>query len=277
MACAAAMGRARATSAQRIVRLHYLPLSLPIYSILVGLFVLLAVLIQVGALRYAYIRIGLSPRAALLLLLASLVGSYLNIPVAELPAQQILSGQVIDYFGMRYIVPVVTDWPTTVIAVNVGGALIPGFTSFYLLAKSHQWRRGVLATIGVAAICHLVAHPVPGFGIALPVFVPVIATAVIAVLLSRPHAAQLAYIGGSLGTLIGADLLNLDKVQGLGAPIASIGGAGTFDGIFVTGILAVLIASMSRRSDRPGPHTGPMSPATPTTANVSGPVHHAAE
>jgi uncharacterized membrane protein len=38
---------------------------------------------------------------------------------------------------------------------------------------------------------------------------------------SRAYAAPLAYIGGSLGTLIGADLLNLDKLQGLGAPIAS--------------------------------------------------------
>jgi uncharacterized membrane protein len=45
--------------------------------------------------------------------------------------------------------------------------------------------------------------------------------------------------------LIGADLLNLGKVQGLGAPVASIGGAGTFDGIFLIGILAVLIASLS--------------------------------
>jgi uncharacterized membrane protein len=31
----------------------------------------------------------------------------------------------------------------------------------------------------------------------------------------------------------------------MGAPVASIGGAGTFDGIFLTGILAVLIASLS--------------------------------
>ena len=54
----------------------------------------------------------------------------------------------------------------------------------------------------------------------------------------------LAYIGGSMGTFIGADLLNLDKVQGIGAPVASIGGAGTFDGIFLTGILAVLLASI---------------------------------
>ena len=234
-------------------QLHYLPLPLPFYSILVGLFILLVVLIQLGALRYAYMRIGLSPRAALLLLLASLAGSYLNIPVAELPAKEIVSGQVINYFGMLYVVPAVTDWPTTVIAVNVGGAVIPGLTSFYLLVKNRLWSRGVLATVGVAAICYLVADPVPGLGIAVPVFVPVIATVVIAVLLSRQHAAPLAYIGGSLGTLVGADLLNLDKVQGLGAPVASIGGAGTFDGIFVTGILAVLIASLSGRSAKPSP------------------------
>jgi uncharacterized membrane protein len=42
--------------------------------------------------------------------------------------------------------------------------------------------------------------------------------------------------------LIGADLFNLGQIQGLGALVASIGGAGTFDGIFITGILAVLLA-----------------------------------
>jgi uncharacterized membrane protein len=84
---------------------------------------------------------------------------------------------------------------------------------------------------------------VPGLGIAVPVFVPALATAIVAMLMSRQYAAPLAYIGGSLGTLIGADLTNLDRVRGLGVPVASIGGAGTFDGIFLTGILAVLLAS----------------------------------
>jgi uncharacterized membrane protein len=70
-------------------------------------------------------------------------------------------------------------------------------------------------------------------------------------LLSRRHAAPLAYISGSLGTLIGADLLNLGRVEGLGAPVASIGGAGTFDGIFLTGILAVLIASIFSPYENP--------------------------
>jgi uncharacterized membrane protein len=67
--------------------------------------------------------------------------------------------------------------------------------------------------------------------------------AAIALLLSRKAAAALAYISGTLGTLIGADLLNLGKIHGLGAPVASIGGAGTFDGIFLTSIAAVLLAS----------------------------------
>jgi uncharacterized membrane protein len=85
---------------------------------------------------------------------------------------------------------------------------------------------------------------VAGIGIAVPVFLPALATAAVALLLSRENAAPLAYIAGSMGTLIGADLTNLDKVAGLGAPVASIGGAGTFDGIFLTGILAVLRASL---------------------------------
>jgi uncharacterized membrane protein len=226
-------------------QIHYLPLSPAFFSILVGLFILLIALIQVGALRYVYLRLGVSSRVALLLLLASLFGSYLNIPVVELPdQQQLLSGQDIYFFGMRYSVPVVVDWPGTIIAVNVGGALIPTVMSLYLLARNGLWGLGLLATACVAAVCHHLARPVPGLGIALPIFVPAIVTAIVAMVLSRRYAAILAYVGGSLGTLIGADLLNIGNIQGLGAPVASIGGAGTFDGIFITGILAVLIASL---------------------------------
>jgi uncharacterized membrane protein len=93
-------------------------------------------------------------------------------------------------------------------------------------------------------VIHWMADPVPGLGIAVPVFMPGLVTAVVALLLSRKDAPPVAYIAGGLGTLIGADLTNLDKVRGLGAPVASIGGAGTFDGIFLTGILAVLLASL---------------------------------
>jgi uncharacterized membrane protein len=228
-------------------QLHYLPLTPTFFSILVGVFLMLVALIQLGILRYAYRRVGVSSRAALMLLLGSLAGSYVNLPVAELPEQQIVAGREITYFGMHYVVPVVADWPGTVIAVNVGGALIPILVSIHLLGRNRLWGEGLLATACVATVCHFLADPVPGVGIALPVLVPALTTAVVALLLSREHAAPLAYISGSLGTLIGADLLNLDKVQGLGAPIASIGGAGTFDGVFLTGILAVILASFSGR------------------------------
>jgi uncharacterized membrane protein len=228
----------------RASQLHYLPLSPTIYLLLVGLFVVLVVLIQIRVLRYTYERLGLSPPVALLLLLGSLLGSAINIPVAELPGQSILSGREISYFGMRYIIPTVLDWPGTVIAINVGGALIPSLTSFYLLATQRLWGSGLVAIACVAAICYWLAEPVPGLGIALPVFAPSLAAAAVALLLSRQQAAPLAYISGSLGTLIGADLLNLDKISGIGAPVASIGGAGTFDGVFLAGVIAVLIASL---------------------------------
>jgi uncharacterized membrane protein len=209
--------------------------------------------VQLGILRYAFMRLGVSPATALLLLFASLFGSYFNIPIVELPEQRLLSGQEVDFFGMRYMVPVVHEWPGTVIAVNVGGAVIPTLMSLYLLARNQLWGRGLVATAIVAVVCYLLSQPVRGVGIAEPVFVPSLTAAIVAFLLSREHAAPLAYVCGSLGTLVGADLLNLGAIRGLGAPVASIGGAGTFDGIFLIGIVAVLLASIPRSRDSAQP------------------------
>ena len=228
---------------------HYLPLTPGFFSILVALFIgLLVILVVIGALRHAYLSLGVSPRTALLLLLGSLIGSYFNIPVAVLPPEQVESDKVIEFYGMQYNVPVVENLPGTVNANNVGGAVIPTIMSIYLLASRGLWISGTIATAIVAIVLHWLADPVPGVGIAVPIFVPAIVTAVISLLLSRRDAAPLAYISGSMGTLIGADLTNFDKVAGLGAPVASIGGAGTFDGIFLTGILAVLLAGLYRPS-----------------------------
>ena len=232
-------------------QVHYLPLTPGLFSILVILAVGLIILIQLRILRYAYMRLGVGPGAALFLLFGSLIGSYFNIPITVLPGQPVMSGQIVDFYGMRYVVPFVTSWPGTVLAVNIGGAVIPTIMSTYLVIRYNLWLKAAIATAIIAAIIHAMATPVPGVGIAVPVFAPVVATAIIAFILSREYAAPLAYIGGSMGTLIGADLLNLDKVQDLGAPIASIGGAGTFDGVFLTGVLAVLLGSLfSPAADR---------------------------
>jgi uncharacterized membrane protein len=233
-------------------QVHYLPLTPGLFSILVLLFVVLLILIQLRILRYAYMRLGIGPGMALLLLFGSLIGSYFNIPITVLAGPAVRSGQIVEFFGMRYIAPVVA-WPGTVLAVNVGGAVIPTLMSAYLMFRYQFWLKATLVTAAIALVIHSMATPVAGIGIAVPVFAPVMTTAILAFLLSREYAPPLAYIGGSMGTLIGADLMNLDKITGLGAPVASIGGAGTFDGIFLTGILAVLLAGVATPARPPRP------------------------
>ena len=224
---------------------QYLPLALPFYMLFAAALVVLLVLIQIHVLSYAYSRLGMSSGAALLLLFGSLLGSYVNIPMAVLGRESFVREGEVSYFGMRYVVPMIVDSPGVILAVNVGGAVIPTLLSFYLLTREQIFWRGLVAVACVAFICNRLAEPVPGVGIAIPTFVPPIAAALVAIVLSWRNAAPLAYIGGSLGVLIGADLLNLDRIVGLGAPVAAIGGAGTFDGIFVTGLLAVLLASLT--------------------------------
>src|SRR5574337_841539 len=221
---------------------HFFPLALPFAILFFLLVALLITMIEIGILRYAYEKIGINRRYVFTLLLLSLLGSSINIPIAELPTERVLSDQEVAFFGMRYIIPLVQEWPRTVVAVNVGGAVIPTLLSLYLLLKNGMYSRNLIAVTFVATIVHIMAHPVRGVGIAVPIFIPPLEIGRAALLLARRRAPAMAYIAGSLGTLIGADLLNLGKIQGLGAPVASIGGAGTFDGIFLTGILAVLLA-----------------------------------
>lgn len=224
---------------------HYFPVTWPY---LVAFFILLIVsFVMVFVLRYAYTRMGVPTRYVLIVLLCSLIGSQINVPVAQLPPEKVVSDQIVSYHGIRIVIPEVENWPATIIAVNIGGAFIPFCLSIYLMIKNRLYIASVVGVTIVALVVHMLAEPVHGVGISVPVYIPPIVSAIVAVCLAWRQAPPLAYIVGSLGTLIGADLTNLDKVQGLGAPIASIGGAGTFDGIFVTGILAVLLSPATAR------------------------------
>lgn len=221
---------------------HFLPHPLWVYLGFLALLAAVIALVEVGILHYTADRLGLPRRLAFLLLLLCLIGSYVNIPVAELPPEPVESDRVVFYFGVPYVVPIVEEWPGTVVAVNVGGAIIPAVLSIYLLVRNQLYLEGLLGVVAVSLVVHALAQPIPGIGISVPTLTPPIAAAVFAMLLSRGRSAPLAYISGTLGTLIGADLMNLGAIHGLGAPVASIGGAGTFDGVFLTGILAVLLA-----------------------------------
>jgi uncharacterized membrane protein len=224
--------------------MHYVPIGLPFFIVLWGLFGLLVVLIQINVLQFAFETMGVSRRHMFTLLLLSLLGSYINIPVAELPAEHMRAERIVTVFGIPYVVPVLAGHPGTVIALNVGGALLPFCLSVFLIIKHRLYWQSLLAVPLVAFAVHRMAHIVPGVGVAVPILIPPLITAAVALVISGRHAGPLAYIAGSLGTLIGADLMNLDKIRGLGAPVASIGGAGKFDGIFVTGIVAVLLAGL---------------------------------
>ncbi len=226
-----------------------------------------------GLVQSAFRSLGLSPTGALFFLIASLVGGMINIPlsrqriVIEDPRNQRLPPV------MRWFMPYIHYYPPMVreqiIAINVGGALIPIIFSIYLLLQptTHIFQ-ALIAMLLVAVIAKLLARPVPGVGITMPAFiVPIIAAGLAFILLGTTHgAAPVAYIAGALGTLIGADLLNLPQVLrgGLlaagprymwpflpqrltpdkwsGRPqMLSIGGAGVFDGIFLTAVVAAFL------------------------------------
>jgi len=209
---------------------------------------LLFAFVEIGIIHYAFEALGLPPELAFMALFASLAGSYINIPVARIEGGVPHDTEVVNFFGVRYRVPARYAGATTTLAVNVGGAVVPVLISIYVLA--HQMSAILPSAFGVAIVAlvvHRWARPVRGLGIAIPMFIPPIVAAlaawILAGLFSGPqHIAAIAYVSGVLGTLIGADLANLGNLGDLGAPVASIGGAGTFDGVFLTGIVAVLLA-----------------------------------
>jgi|SRR5579863_4613668 len=171
---------------------HYFPLALPYLLTFLFLLIFVIVLTGMGLLEYAYAKIGISPQYVLSVLLLSLLGSDINIPVAEMPAKEIFPGQEVPFFGIRYVIPVVEEWPRTVIAVNLGGAVIPTLLSFYLLVRNQLCIQGFVAAVIVAAIVHWIARPVPGVGIAVPTLVPPLIAVITSAALSQQSDPALA-------------------------------------------------------------------------------------
>ncbi len=201
--------------------------------------IVLITAIQVGLVGIVFEKLGLSPAGAYVLLFGSLFGSAINVPLFSVRAERDSSTPTVQD-------PLGRDIPftgRTRIAVNLGGCLIPVTFCAYLASYSSvPASRTLIATALVSTACYWSSRPLPGVGIGIPFLVAPLSAALVAILLAPDQSAPLAYISGTLGVLIGADLLHLGDVHKLGAPLASIGGAGTFDGIFITGIVAVLLA-----------------------------------
>ncbi|MEY4705205.1 MAG: hypothetical protein RL042_1407 [Nitrospirota bacterium] len=177
-----------------------------------------------------------------------ILGSGINLPLKRIPRNGALVHDPLAILGLS------GRWPwfqrvqqETVIAVNVGGCLIPAGLALYEITRlsldnpqSFIWL--AIAVAINTAVCYRLAQPVSGTGIALPGLVPAAVAAMSALWLVPEQAPQVAFVAGVLGPLIGADLLHLRDIEGLETGIASIGGAGTFDGIVLSGIVAVYLA-----------------------------------
>ena len=219
------------------------PLSSLLMILLFSILSFFFFMVEWNVISLVFAKIGIPPRYIFSALFLTLVGSFLNIPIKRIPQETMTGERSVRFWGIRYRIPPAKK-PETVLAINVGGAIIPSLLSVYLLFKTGLWVKGLAVTAIMIFVIHRLAKPVKGVGIAMPAFIPPLVAAVVAVLFSHDYAPVLAYIGGTLGTLIGADILNIDKIKSLGAPVASIGGAGTFDGIFMSGIMGVLLAAI---------------------------------
>ncbi|HEB76717.1 MAG TPA: DUF1614 domain-containing protein [Nitrospirae bacterium] len=216
-------------------------LFLPVSLMLFILFLLLIPLLFALAPAVAFAKLGLSPVCGYLFFILCLFGSSINIPVHREEVTDILpfddvSSMFYSFLGIR--LPRVSE---RVIAVNLGGAVFPGLLSLYLL-RQVPVSTALAATAVTSLAAFMLSKPVQGVGVVMPAFVPPIISAVVAVLMAREYAPQVAYISGVMGTLIGADLLRLRQIRRLKAPFLSIGGAGVFDGIYLVGLVSVLLA-----------------------------------
>ncbi|OPY51936.1 MAG: hypothetical protein A4E48_01360 [Methanosaeta sp. PtaU1.Bin060] len=231
-------------------RLVYNPVGLLFTLLLAFLLFVVVGFLFLDLARTAFTLIGFTWSEALLVLLLSLLGSGINIPIKTMKCNTpMVSERYVRAFGITYRIPVVENRDcSTILAVNVGGAVIPIVISALLLYEFPAALKYAIAGIlFVALITNRIARPIKGLGIVTPALLPPLAAALGAIILvyflNAPHQFifLIAYVGGTLGTLIGADVLNLNKIKDMGAPIASIGGAGTFDGVFLSGLIAVLL------------------------------------
>jgi uncharacterized membrane protein len=222
----------------------YFPHSFSVFVILLIILAVAVGLIFIRVLGAAFEDVGFSSVTTALILIGTFLGSAINIPLLKLKTTvPIIKEEFVNFLGVFCRVPQVEyGQRVTVVAVNVGGALIPTAVSLYLLWKAPSTILYCLVGVAVVAVAtRVVARPVKGVGIVTPAFIPPIIAAVMAYVLPSGAPRIVAYVAGVLGTLIGADLSNLNVIPKLGAPVASIGGAGTFDGVFLSGIIAVLL------------------------------------
>ena len=229
----------------RLVALRFPPGCLALI-VLGGLFVFFPFFLT-DILVNALGKLGISPFGSLFILVGIFFGSLINIPLKRLKRQRLVEVPAVGMFGMGWGLGrrIQKQRYDLVIAINVGGALIPSAMALFELLRlaATPLLIPALACVGInILVCHRVARPIAGMGIAMPALVPGLVAVGCALILAAENAAPVAFASGVLGPLIGADLLHLHEIRKFDTPAVSIGGAGTFDGIVVSGMVALLLA-----------------------------------
>ncbi len=199
-----------------------------------------AILLLANVITTGFEKLGIPRGFVVLILLASVAGSVVNIPLRRREFGS--KGGYVRFGGLLfYRAPKIEH---QVLAINVGGGLVPVALSIWLL-----WHTPLVpvafATLCIALLTHRLAKVQPGSGIVMPTLIPPLVAVGIALVLAggrSTDAAAIAYVSGSMGCLIGADILNLRRLEEVGPGVLSIGGAGVFDGVFLVGIIAALLA-----------------------------------
>jgi len=201
--------------------------------------------------------LGLPPFIVFGVFLLSLFGSQINFKLKETESypQPVITFREVNFFGISWRIPEIGYGARKpVIAINLGGAIIPILVSLYILLYAipvleqnpvFAYLKILAAFLVVTFVVHKFARPVKGLGIAISSFIPPVTAAITSVLLfslgTQTNPFMIAYVAGTMGSLVGADLLNLNKISKLGSPLVSIGGAGVFDGVYMSGIMAIFL------------------------------------
>jgi uncharacterized membrane protein len=218
-------------------------------ALLIALFLLVLMpLLFVDVMTASLVKLRLDSHTTLLLVISMMAGGLINIPVKRIVRENLVFDHPLAAFGLMDL------WPAlrrirreTIIAVNVGGCIIPtclaGYEVLQLFVAGTSAMLAVILAVAVnIVVCYFVAKPEPNVGIVMPALIPAGVAAASAYMLLPQLAPPVAFVAGVMGPIIGADLLHLKEFTKSTTGVASIGGAGTFDGIILSGILAAYLA-----------------------------------
>lgn len=190
-----------------------------------------------------YQRLGFSPIASIIIVLflavTSLLLSDVNIPLMIIRLKEYRPNEKKN------------RETEVLLTLNVGGALIPLIVSAHILivlqiGYSLTLVISAVSVLIVSLIVYRVSRIVEDVGITVPLVIPALAAAsTTLILVELTHyplliAGPLSYVAGTLGTLVGADIYKLREIvmQATRHYVISIGGLGSFDSIYVSGILS---------------------------------------